>query len=94
MNVASTAQLEERDDIEGQTEKVNDYQSQNRDYQGDPKNINLSKTDTEMNDIGDANNTVGTIGFKKMQHNLMQEEDQKLTKSGTIIVKKKVTMED
>ena len=60
--------------MEGQTEKVDDYHSQNRDYHGDPKMIALSKTDTDMNDMDAAINTMGTQQFKKMQHNLMQEE--------------------
>lgn len=51
---------------------MDDYHSQNREYHGDPTKINLSKTDTDMNDMETANNTVG---FKKMQHNLMQEEN-------------------
>jgi len=64
--------------------------------------IALSKTDTDMNDMDAAINTMGTQQFKKMQHNLMQEEEKDLSmgrnkllaKSGTITVKKKVTMED
>ena len=88
--------LDEREDPEGMTEKVNDYHT---DYQDNPQKIAFSNTGTEQNDLNDGMNTMGTQQFSKMQHNLMQESDamgrnKLLAKSGTITVKKKVTMED
>ena len=49
--------LEERDDPEGMTEKVDDYHTT---YQDNPQKIAFSNTGTEVNDLNEGMNTMGT----------------------------------